>query len=103
VATLTACPGKPELLISSPTASRSDASVDFEVMLSCIPSSNPTILLLPVRDGIVGQNLFVSLTKDEPSTTVTVTIGGETELGLTIGWQQGLANIDVQSDVVFSD
>ncbi|MDE2987355.1 MAG: fibronectin type III domain-containing protein, partial [Chloroflexota bacterium] len=103
VATLTACEGEPELLISSPAASRSDASVDFEVMLSCLPSGNPMILLVPVRDGIIGENLFISLTRDTPSTTVTVDIGGEAALGLAIGWQSGLAGSDVQGDVVFSD
>jgi len=29
-------------------------------------------------------------------------IDGETELGLTIGWQQGLAGSDAPGDVVFS-
>ncbi|MDE2746198.1 MAG: hypothetical protein OXI41_09500 [Chloroflexota bacterium] len=103
VATLTACEGEPELLIGSPTASRSDASVDFEVMLSCLPSGNPMILLVPVRDGIIGENLFISLTRDTPSATVTVDIGGEAALGLAIGWESGLAGRDVQGDVVFSD
>jgi len=31
-----ACAGRPTLSISSPEASRSDATVDFEVSLSCI-------------------------------------------------------------------
>ncbi len=103
VATLTACEGSPELLISSPTASRSDASVDFTVMLSCLPSRAPTILLVPVRDGAIGQNVFVSLTRDNPSATVTVTIGGETELGLAHGWSMGLKDTQPQGDVVFTD
>ncbi|MDE2891833.1 MAG: hypothetical protein OXN86_04945, partial [Chloroflexota bacterium] len=103
VATLTACPGKPELLISSPAASRSDASVDFEVMLSCIPCSTATILLTPVRDGIIGANMFISLSKTQLSTTVTVTIGSEDELGLALVWSQGLRYSQAQGDVVFSD
>ena len=103
VASLTACEGDPELLISSPTASRSDASVDFTVMLSCLPSRAPTILLVPVRDGAIGQNVFVSLTRDNPSATVTVTIGGETELGLAHGWSMGLKDTQPQGDVVFTD
>ncbi len=103
VSTLTACQGDPELLINSPTASRSDASVDFTVMLSCLPSRAPTILLVPVRDGAIGQNVFVSLTRDNPSATVTVTIGGETELGLAHGWSMGLKDTQPQGDVVFTD
>ncbi len=103
VASLTACEGDPELLISSPTASRSDASVDFTVMLSCLPSRAPTILLVPVRDGAIGQNVFVSLTRDNPSATVTVTIGGETELGLAHGWSMGIKDTQPQGDVVFTD
>ena len=103
VATLTACEDKPELLISSPEASRSDATVDFTVMLSCLPSGSQMILLVPVRDGIVGENMFISLSKDEPLTTVTVEIGGETELGLAIGWSGGLKSKDVQGEVVFTD
>ena len=103
VASLTACEGDPELLISSPTASRSDASVDFTVMLSCLPNRAPTILLVPVRDGAIGQNVFVSLRRDNPSATVTVTIGGETELGLAHGWSMGLKDTQPQGDVVFTD
>ena len=100
---LTACEGDPELLISSPTASRGDASVDFEVGLSCIPEARPTLLLVPVRDGEVGEYLFVDLTAEEPSATVTLTIGSERELSLALGWSSGLANRDAQGDVVFSD
>ena len=100
---LAACQGDPELLINSPAASRSDASVDFTVSLSCIPSSNPTILLTPVRDGNIGNNIFISLTAEEPSTTVTVTIGSENELGLALAWNRGLANDQAQGNVVFTD
>ncbi len=103
VASLTACEGDPELLISSPTASRSDPSVDFTVMLSCLPGRTPTILLVPVRDGELGQHLFVELTGEEPSTTATLTIGSERELSLALGWSSGLANRDAQGDVVFTD
>jgi len=56
-----------------------------------------------VRDGVIGQNMFISLSKTQLSTTVTVDIGGEAALGLAIGWQSGLAGSDVQGDVVFSD
>ena len=103
IASLTACEGRPELLISSPTASRSDASVDFTVMLSCLPGRTPTILLVPVRDGELGQHLFVELTGEEPSTTVTVTIGSERELGLALAWSSGLASREAQGDIVFTD
>ncbi len=100
---LTACEGRPELLISSPTASRGDASVDFEVSLSCIPSSSPMIVLAPVRDGDRGENQWVDLTSEQTSITVTVTIGGEDALGLALVWNRGLANSQAQGDVVFSD
>jgi len=103
VASLTACEGDPELLISSPTASRSDASVDFTVMLSCIPGGNPMILMTAVRDGVIGQNMFISLSKTQLSTTVTVDIGSETELGLALVWSSGLASREAQGDVVFTD
>ncbi|MDE0162013.1 MAG: hypothetical protein OXL98_09790, partial [Acidimicrobiaceae bacterium] len=101
--TLTACEGRPELLISSPEASRSDGTVDFEVSLSCIPSSSPTILLSPVRDGHIGQNRFVNLTADQATATVTVTIGGEDQLALALVWSSGLANRYAQGTVTFSD
>jgi len=100
---LDACSGRPALLISDPAASRSDASVDFEVSLSCIPSSNPTIMLTPVRDGWIDGHVFVALTSREPSATVTVTIGSEDQLGLALAWQRGLANSQAQGDVVYSD
>jgi len=101
--TLTACEGRPELLISSPEASRGDQTVDFEVSLSCIPSSSPTILLSPVRDGHIGQNRFVNLTADQATATVTVTIGGEDQLALALVWSSGLANRYAQGTVTFSD
>ncbi|MDE0136275.1 MAG: hypothetical protein OXM54_15715, partial [Acidimicrobiaceae bacterium] len=100
---LAACAGRPTLLISSPTASRSDASVDFEVSLSCIPASSPIVLLSPVRDGRIGQNLFINLSADQTSTTVTVTIGNEHQLGLAVVWSSGLANRYAQGDVAYTD
>jgi len=100
---LTACESRPELLISSPTASRSDASVDFEVSLSCIPSSSPTILLSPVRDGRIGQNLLINLSAEQTTTTVTVTLGNEHQLGLAVVWSSGLANRYTQADVTYTD
>ncbi|MDE0134078.1 MAG: hypothetical protein OXM54_04490 [Acidimicrobiaceae bacterium] len=100
---LAACAGRPTLLISSPEASRSDASVDFEVSLSCIPASSPIILLSPVRDGRIGQNLFINLSADQTSTTVTVTIGNEHQLGLAVVWSSGLANRYAQGDVTYTD
>ncbi|MDE0498512.1 MAG: hypothetical protein OXH86_14285, partial [Acidimicrobiaceae bacterium] len=100
---LAACAARPTLLISSPEASRSDASVDFEVSLSCIPASSPIILLSPVRDGRIGQNLFINLSADQTSTTVTVTIGNEHQLGLAVVWSSGLANRYAQGDVAYTD
>ncbi|MDE0496853.1 MAG: fibronectin type III domain-containing protein [Acidimicrobiaceae bacterium] len=100
---LAACAARPTLLISSPEASRSDASVDFEVSLSCIPASSPIILLSPVRDGRIGQNLFINLSADQTSTTVTVTIGNEHQLGLAVVWSSGLANRYAQGDVTYTD
>ena len=100
---LVACAARPALLISSPEASRSDASVDFEVSLSCIPASSPIILLSPVRDGRIGQNLFINLSADQTSTTVTVTIGNEHQLGLAVVWSSGLANRYAQGDVTYTD
>ena len=100
---LVACAARPTLLISSPTASRSDATVDFEVSLSCIPSRKPTILLSPLRDGNLGQNIFVNLSADQTSTTVTVGIGAEHQLGLVLAWNIGLANHQAQGDVAYTD
>uniref|UniRef100_UPI002B262E67 hypothetical protein n=1 Tax=Candidatus Poriferisodalis multihospitum TaxID=2983191 RepID=UPI002B262E67 len=102
-APLVACAARPTLLISSPTASRSDATVDFEVSLSCIPSRKPTILLSPLRDGNLGRNIFVDLSADQTSTTVTVGIGAEHQLGLVLAWNIGLANHQAQGDVAYTD
>ncbi|MDE0117729.1 MAG: hypothetical protein OXT07_14085, partial [bacterium] len=99
---LTACAARPTLSISSPTASRSDATVDFEVSLSCIPSRRPTILLTPVRDGNLGQNMFVFLSAQQTTTTVTVAIGTENHLGLALAWNIGLANDQAQGNVDFA-
>jgi len=100
---LVACEGRPELLISSPEASRSDQSVDFEVSLSCIPASKPIILLTPLRDGNIGQNIFVDLNSEQTTATVTVTIGSEDQLGLVLVWSSGLANSQAQGDVTYTD
>ncbi len=89
---LIACADRPTLLISSPTASRSDATVDFEVSLSCIPARPPVILLTPLRDGNIGNNIFVSLSAATTSTTVTVTTGTEQQLGLVLVWSTGQAS-----------
>jgi len=102
-ATLTACQNNPELLISSPTASRSDTSVDFTVMLSCIPDRNPIIIMTPFRDGVVGATLFISLSKTQLTTTITLNIGTETELGLALAWSSGIANRHTQQNVTFTD
>ncbi|MDE0269349.1 MAG: hypothetical protein OXI96_10035, partial [Acidimicrobiaceae bacterium] len=102
-AVLTACADRPTLLISSPEASRSDATVDFEVSLSCIPSGSPMILLTPVRDGNIGENMFVALSSEQTSATVTVTIGSEDQLGLALAWNTGLANRKAQGDVTYTD
>ncbi len=100
---LTACADRPTLLISSPTASRGDQSVDFEVSLSCIPSGSLMVLLTPVRDGKIGENLFIFLSGEETTATVTVTIGNEDQLGLALTWSTGLANREAQGNVVFTD
>ncbi|MDE0322106.1 MAG: hypothetical protein OXI97_19735, partial [Acidimicrobiaceae bacterium] len=102
-AVLVACVGRPTLLISSPTASRSDQSVDFEVSLSCIPARRPIILLTPLRDGDLGRNIFVDLSADRTSTTVTVDIGTEDQLGLVLAWNIGLASDQAQGDVAYTD
>ncbi|MDE0161849.1 MAG: hypothetical protein OXL98_08925 [Acidimicrobiaceae bacterium] len=93
----------PTLSISNPTASRSDQSVDFEVSLSCIPANSPTILLTPVRDGSIASNMFVALSAQQTSATVTVTVGTEDRLGLALAWNQGLANDKAQGNVVYTD
>ncbi|MDE0117338.1 MAG: hypothetical protein OXT07_12035 [bacterium] len=61
------------------------------------------ILLTPVRDGEIGENMFVDLSAEQTSTTVTVTIGTENQLGLALGWNTGLANPQAQGDVNFTD
>jgi len=100
---LTACEGRPELLISSPEASRSDTTVDFEVSLSCIPNNSPMALLSPLRDGDIGENLFIDLTAEQTTATVTVTIGSEDQLSLALLWSSGLANRYAQGDVTYTD
>ncbi|MDE0067083.1 MAG: hypothetical protein OXN44_09460, partial [Acidimicrobiaceae bacterium] len=94
---------KPSLSISSPEASRSDATVDFEVSLDCRPATRVMVLLLPVRDGEIGNNILVFLTSQKPTATITLTIGGERQLGLTIGWAPGIANRTAQGNVAYTD
>ncbi len=98
-----ACTGDPTLTVNSPEASRNDQTVDFEVSLDCIPSGRAMILLTPVRDGEIGQNIFVSLSAEETTATVTVTIGNEEQLGLALVWSSGLANRAAQGDVTYTD
>ncbi|MDE0351204.1 MAG: hypothetical protein OXM57_00720, partial [bacterium] len=100
---LTACADRPTLLISSPTASRGDQSVDFEVSLSCIPGGSLMVLLTPVRDGKIGENLFIFLSGDQTMATVTLSVGNEDQLGLALTWSTGLANREAQGNVVFTD
>ncbi|MDE0135694.1 MAG: hypothetical protein OXM54_12725, partial [Acidimicrobiaceae bacterium] len=102
-APLAACDGRPTLLISSPQASRHDTAVDFEVSLSCIPAGRPTILLSPLRDGNLSRNIFVHLSADQTSTTVTVDIGTEHQLALVLAWNTGLANHQAQGNVNYTD
>ena len=102
-APLAACDGRPTLLISSPQASRHDTAVDFEVSLSCIPAGRPTILLSPLRDGNLSRNIFVHLSADQTSTTVTVDIGTEHQLALVLAWNTGLANHQAQGTVTYTD
>ena len=102
-AALTACARRPTLLISSPEAGRSDATVDFEISLSCIPSGTLTILLTPVRDGRIGENRRVTFTSQTTTVTVTVTIGSEDQLGLALAWGPSLANRQAQGNVNFTD
>jgi len=61
------------------------------------------ILLTPVRDGGIGENMFVNLSAEQTSTTVTVTIGSEDQLGLALAWSTGLANREEQGDITFTD
>ncbi|MDE0496018.1 MAG: S8 family serine peptidase [Acidimicrobiaceae bacterium] len=94
---------KPAISISSPEASRSDTTVDFEVALDCKPARRLMVLLIPVRDGNVGANTLVTLTSAQPTATVTVPIRGEHQLSLAIGWAPGIANRTAQGHVTFTD
>ncbi|MDE0222576.1 MAG: S8 family serine peptidase [Spirochaetaceae bacterium] len=100
---LSACVGEPTLLISSPTASRSDASVDFEVRLDCIPSGRATMLVTARRDGVLTEHHYVSLSGEQTSDTVTLQLEGERRLGLALTFERGLANRSAQGDVQFTD
>ncbi|MDE0214955.1 MAG: hypothetical protein OXN79_00060, partial [bacterium] len=94
---------KPTLSISSPTASRADTTVDFHISLDCKPARNPTVLLAPVRDGELGNNIYAALTKDQPTATVTITTGTENQLALALVWSTGLANKKAQGNVAYTD
>ncbi|MDE0135603.1 MAG: hypothetical protein OXM54_12255, partial [Acidimicrobiaceae bacterium] len=94
---------KPTLSISSPTASRSDAAVGFEVSLDCAPASGVSVVLVSVRDGAVGDNIPVTFTSGQLTATVTVPIGDEQQLSLAIGWAPGVANRTAQGDVAYTD
>ena len=59
--------------------------------------------MTPLRDGNIGQNMFVHLSSQQTSTTVTVTIGAENQLGLVLAWSAGLANTKAQGDVAYTD
>ncbi|MDE0497538.1 MAG: hypothetical protein OXH86_09310 [Acidimicrobiaceae bacterium] len=90
---LAACEGrKPTLSISSPQASRGDATVDFEVSLDCVPGGRVPVLLAPLRDGRLGENTLVALSADRTSAAVTVAVGTETRLGLTLVWAPTVKN-----------
>ena len=93
----------PALSISSPRASRSERSVDFEVSLGCKPAGRPTILVAPLRDGILGRNIAVSLSADRTAAAVTVPIGAERQLALALVWGTGLANRTAQGNVDYTD
>ncbi|MDE2893683.1 MAG: hypothetical protein OXN86_14415 [Chloroflexota bacterium] len=61
----------------------------------------PGGIALALRMRIFGTALIAALLLAiEPRSSAP--IDGETELGLTIGWQQGLAGSDAPGDVVFS-
>ena len=55
-----------------------------------------------VRDGGIGLNRFVDLSGEQTTATVTVTIGGEDQLGLALVRSTGLANRAAQGDVTFT-
>ncbi|MDE0374492.1 MAG: fibronectin type III domain-containing protein [bacterium] len=95
---------KPTLSISSPEASRGDTTVDFEVTLDCKPGRTVMVLLIPVRDGEIGNNILVVFTNQQPTATITLAIGAEQQLGLAIGWASpGLANRAAQGTVTYID
>ncbi|MDE2744950.1 MAG: DDE-type integrase/transposase/recombinase [Chloroflexota bacterium] len=99
---LSDCSGLPTLSISSPNGVRGDTWVEFEVSLSCKPSSSKSVLLSVVRSHS-DDLIFSSLSSSEPSTTVRVAVRSSNELGLALHWSSGLANDKAQGDVQFSD
>lgn len=94
---------KPTLSINNPEASRHDTTVDFQISLSCIPNTRPVILLTPVRDGDIGENIFVPLTRQQTTATVTIAIGTENQLALALVWNTGLANNRAQGNVTYTN
>jgi len=63
----------------------------------------PKSTVWSLRDGNIGRNIFVNLSADQTSTTVTVAIGTEQQLGLALAWSTGLANYQAQGDVAYTD
>jgi len=51
----------------------------------------------------LSRNIFVHLSADQTSTTVTVAIGTEHQLALVLAWSAGLANHQAQGNVTYTD
>ena len=96
-------PDEPTMTINNPEASRSDPTVDFQVSLDCKPAASLTVLLIPVRDGTVGNNILIVFTSQQTTATVTIPIGTEHQLSLAIGWAPGVANRNAQGTVTYTD
>ncbi len=97
---------RPTVLINNPTASRSDATVEFEVSLDCKPSGSVTLLLSVLRNGDISSDpvTYAALDGEETSITVTVEIRDSQELGLTLAWSSGVANrTETTGNVEFTD
>ena len=97
---------RPTVLINNPTASRSDATVEFEVSLDCKPSGSVTLLLSVLRNGEISSDpvTYAALDGEETSITVTVEIRDSQELGLTLAWSSGVANrTETTGNVEFTD
>ncbi len=97
---------RPTVLINNPTASRSDATVEFEVSLDCKPSGSVTLLLSVLRNGEISSDpvTYAALDGEETSITVTVEIRDSQALGLTLAWSSGVANrTETTGNVEFTD